>query len=183
MWRLKALVLLPVVAVTLLFGPLVAHAGGWQDDLADGVGAYGWYWNARLDVESVFVRTVWTVLDGNDQTVDGEADSYEAHIWVKLPDSADTAIVERADNERVHLIHTGGLDCKPDGIEAEVAYRVRVIGPVEGTKVAVVVLADGVHVDAATGHLGEKIQLQVLIPAEGHVPSSGVRVRHPVDIV
>ena len=119
MWRLKALALLPVVAATLFLGPLVAHAeGSWQDDLADGVGAYGWYWNARVEVEGVSVRTLWTVVGENDTTIDGEADGYEADISVTVPDGADTTVVEWAANERVHLIQSDELECKSDGIEA-----------------------------------------------------------------
>ena len=127
----------------------------------------GWFFNARLDVEDVDVRTVWTVVDDQTgQSLDSEVNAYSASITVTLPREADAEVEEVARNETVVLKKSKKLECKSDGIEAEVVYRVAALGQVDGNKVVVTITADGEYVDSATGHLDQNIKLQVLIPAD-----------------
>ena len=148
MWKLRGLAVLVVIAV-MLFGSMAVYAG--------------WRWNAQIQVEGVDVRTAWTVDDG---IPDSDADQYHAQIRVYLPEDADAAILAEATTENVVLGESQDLECKSDGIEMEVYYRVRSLQPVGDPVVAVTILASGVYVDSATGHLGETIKLQVLVPAD-----------------
>ena len=158
MLRMRSLVVIAVLMATIIFGSTLASAG------------WGWWWNAQLDVEGTEVHTEWTVTDDQDNTVDGEADRFRALIKITLPDGADAALVAQADTETVVLQYSSSLECKVDGIEAEIETKVTALGQVAGMKVAVVVTADGQDVDSVTGHLNESLNQQVLIPTNG-VPS------------
>ena len=151
--RTRLAVVVGAVVGMLAATLLVAHAG--------------WFFNARLDVEGVDVRTAWTVVDDEtEQSFDGEADSYHARIVVTLPREAAAEVIEVASNETVLLKRSRDLECKEDGLEAEFVYTVSALGQVAANKVVTTITADGQYVDSATGHLNEKIKLQVLIPVD-----------------
>ena len=146
----KGLIALVVAITVLLLGVVVVEGG--------------WWWNAQLDVEGIEVRTQWTVDEGE---TEGASDDYRALIVVALPKNTDTEIIAQADLEKVVLTSNPSLECKSDGIEAEVTYRVTSPSqPSNGSMVSVTVLADGQYVDSATGQLDETIKLQILIPAD-----------------
>ena len=58
------------------------------------------------------------------------------------------------------------LECKSDGVEAEVYYEVEALDGALADKVVVWVSADGVVLNEATGYVNENIKLQFLIPAD-----------------
>lgn len=154
MKRVKFLTALAVLVVFMVFGAAAVFAG------------WGWWWNASIDLEGVDLRTAWTVTDDQGNVIDGESELYFARIRVKVPKDAAVGDVVTAPTETVHIVESEGLQCKPDGIETEVRYRVEPVAPVEGTVVSVTVTADGQYVDSATGHFGEWIRLQILVPAD-----------------
>ena len=158
MLKLRAVVVMVVLVTLALVGSAVAYA--------DHEVGWGWWWNASVEIEDVDLRPHWTVLGEDGQTIDDEADSYFARIKIKVPKDADAEVEEEAATERVSLRGSKKLKCKSDGIEVEVTYKVSAVERVAGTTVAVEITADGQYVSSATGHLGENIKLQVLVPSD-----------------
>ena len=150
MWRIWSMVVLGLISM-LIFGAAIAYGSNW-------------WWNSQFDVEGVDLRTVWTVDGG---MVGGAANDYRALISVRVPNHASVQLLQVADNESIIISHFGGLECKDDGIEAEVVYRVSPLGAADGSELVEVTLtADGQYVDSEIGHLEEDITLQVFIPAD-----------------
>jgi hypothetical protein len=136
-----------------LFGAAVVHAG--------------WSYNAHVNVENAKVGLGWAVTDDTN----GAAD-YSALITLTLPEGANATVGKVAPNETVVLNSSAGLTCGPDGIQANVAYKVSPLGGATGAQVAVTVAtvagqkpaATGDVLGAGTGQVGEDISIRVLIP-------------------
>ncbi len=143
MWSFRTVAVLGVLTGVLVFGSVVAYA--WNPRITT-----PWSWNSKVDVENVVVRTGWTVDDPN----------ATAKIEVKLPEGAEAAIIEVANNEKVTLKHTDDLSCS-NGIEAQVTY---VVSGADGT-VQVWVIAGGEVVGGSAGEVGKRIKVNVLIQA------------------
>jgi hypothetical protein len=125
-------------------------------------------WNAKVKVENVpSVGLGWGVTDD----VTGSPLDYAAVITLTLPERADASVFEKAPNETVVLNRGASLTCGPNGIEANVTYRVsqsRGTGSQVRVNVATVsghkppktgdVLAQG------TGQVGQDITVHVVIP-------------------
>ena len=154
MLRLKFAIALTVLVGVLIFGATAAHGL--------------WWWNSQIDVEGTVVRTIWTVVDDQtEQPIDHEMDNFHARIKVKLPKKARVEILKSVKYETVILKKSKNLECKSDGIEAKFIYRVSSLGHVDANKVVVTLMtAGGEYIGSATGHIGENIKLQVLIPAD-----------------
>ena len=86
--------------------------------------------------------------------------NYHAKIELRVPKGASFTLLEQADTEMVRLKMDKDLECKSDGIEAEVSYKVRPLSGAQADKVVVSAL------DEASGDFHEKIELKVLIPAD-----------------
>ncbi len=169
MWRIRSLVILGVMVGALILGATVAQ-GAWYWN------AWywnAWYWNAEGSGDGVDFRTAWTVVPaGSDESIDGDELNYHATIQVRVPKEADFSIVEQAGTETATLKRVGNLDCKADGIEAEVIYRVEPLEGAQGDLVKVWVTADGHLLDEETGPLDKRIKLETFIPSpEGVTPS------------
>ena len=164
MWRLRVFIVTGVLAAVLVFGAVVAE-GGWYWN--------AWYWNAEAGGEDVDLRTAWQVVDAaTDTEIDGDEYNYHAGIELRVPEDSGFTLVEEAVVEDVLFLEDDDLECKVDGIEAEVRYKVRPLEDALGDKVMVWVTANGEEVDHATGHLNEIIKMQFLIPApEGVIPA------------
>jgi hypothetical protein len=153
MRRAKVLLVAVVALGVLLFGAAVAHAG--------------WEWNAKVNVENTKLGLGWGVTDD----VNGAAD-YSALITVTLPEGANASVQKVAPNETVVLNSSDGLACGPDGIEANVAYRVSPLNGANGSQVSVTIAtvagqkpaATGDVLGAGTGQVGEDISVHVLVP-------------------
>ena len=163
MWRFKSLAVVLVLLGVLLFGAVVAHAGWYWNAWYWNA----WYWNANTSSQGVDFRTAWTVMpDGSDEGLDGDEYNYYAQIELRVPEGADFQLMEQAGTETVALVMDGGLECKADGIEAEVYYDVTPLEGAQADLVKVWVTANGALLDQATGHLYETLKVQVLIPAD-----------------
>ena len=145
MWKFKLLLVPTIVLGTLLFGVVSAHA-------------WGWWWNAELEVGGEEVHTVWAV-DGN------EAD-YFASINIYLPQGVTAEVVEASDNERVRLHEDGDLACGPGGAETRVEYKVRAKGKANDTVVTARVTGAGNNDlgEPAIGSTHGKITVNAVIP-------------------
>ena len=86
MWRLRAGIVLVIFAGMLIFGGVVAHGG--------------WYWNSKIDVEGVQLRTIWEVTDQGDYVY-----YYTTDFQVTVPKNATATVVEQAANETVAIAH------------------------------------------------------------------------------
>ena len=147
MWRFRSMVVLGIAVGVLVLGATVAQ---------------GWWWNAQIDVEGTGVSTNWTVDGG---TPEDASNDYRARIKVWLPEGANAKIISTStDNEKVTLHEDEDLSCSYDYIEARIQYRVKPIKGADGSQVDVWVNAGGQEFPA-TGQVGEKIRLDVLIPA------------------
>ena len=112
-------------------------------------------------------RTAWTVVDSQtNESIDGDELNYHAKIELRVPKGASFTLLEQADTEMVRLKMDKDLECKSDGIEAEVSYKVRPLSGAQADKVVVSASANGVVLDEASGDFHEKIELKVLIPAD-----------------
>ena len=107
MWRMKVTAVSLVVLGALIFGSVVAYAG--------------WGWNAEVNIGGSGIHTYWTVENDEDGSTD-----YRARITVTIPKEADASIVEVAPNriEKVRILHSGDLECTPEGIMVNVVYKV-----------------------------------------------------------
>ena len=85
---------------------------------------------------------------------------------LKVPKDAEARVIKAADNERVRINHTGGLDCTDDGIEAQAIYRISATDGAAGSEVSVTVTADGDPIGAGTGEVGKRIRVDVVIPVD-----------------
>jgi hypothetical protein len=125
-------------------------------------------WNAHLNVlGATEVGLGWGTNDK------GGIDGYTALITVTLPQRAGTATVNaQKKNETVVVNRDATLACGPNGIEANVTYRVSRNPGATGTQVGVnVALQAGQKngatkgvLGAATGQIGQDITVHVLIP-------------------
>ena len=145
MWRIKAAVVLVVLVGTLLAG--VATAYGF------------WWWNAEIDVEGVNVRTIWSVVDD-----EAGQESYLARIKIGVPLGAHAEVKVKADTETVSIRPSPHLACLSGGIEAEVVYTVTPLRRATGTQVEVSVTANGQEIGSGAGLVGERIEVNVVIP-------------------
>ena len=145
MWRIRALVLLGVLAGMLIFGAVGVYAG--------------WYWNSQTDIEGTSLRTIWTVEGDEDGS-----QNYHADINIALPEGAQRGSPVVALTETVTFSSDSELDCDDEGLEAIVTFNVTGDGP--GTKVKVTITVDGIVIEEDKGHLGEEIEVKVDIPAD-----------------
>ena len=145
MWRIRALVLMGVLAGMLIFGAVGVYAG--------------WYWNSQTDVEGTSLRTIWTVVGDEDGSED-----YHAAINIALPEGAQIGSSIVASTETVTFSSDSELDCDYDGLEAVMTFNV--IGDGPGKKVKVTITADGKLIGVDIGDLGENIAVSVVIPAD-----------------
>ena len=157
MLRIRTTLILGILVGALIFGATAAH-GAWYWN------AWywnAWYWNAETGGEGVNFRTAWTVVDSQtNESIDGDELNYHAKIELRVPKGASFTLLEQADTEMVRLKMDKDLECKSDGIEAEVSYKVRPLSGAQADKVVVSAL------DEASGDFHEKIELKVLIPAD-----------------
>jgi hypothetical protein len=124
--------------------------------------------NALVNVNSTKVGLGWGVTDD----VTGAATAYAAVITVTLPERADAGVIKTDPNETVVLNRSARLTCGPDGIEANVTYRVSPREGAKGRQVAVKVVtgagqksaATGDVLGEATGQVGEDISVHVVVP-------------------
>ncbi len=128
-------------------------------------------WNAHLKVlGATEVGLGWGTDDPK-----GGVDAYTALITVTLPQRAGTATITvkaQKKNETVVVNRDATLACGPNGIEANVTYRVSRNTGANGTQVGVnVALQAGQKNGAtkgvlgtATGQFGQDITVHVLIP-------------------
>ena len=152
MWKFKSLAVTVVLLGVLVFGAVVAQAG--------------WHWNSAIDVEGVEIRTQWKVVDDQGhETLAGEDFSFFAEIEADFPAAANATIVEQATTESVLISYDRDFQCKEDGFEAEFFYKVTASGPVAGNKVIATIKVNGEPQSEVTGHLGERLELQLFIPA------------------
>ena len=163
MLRFKALTVTVVLLGVLGFGAAVAHAGwywnGWYWN--------GWYWNGNTNGEGADFRMAWTVMpDGSDEGLDEDRYNYHADIKLRVPEAAHFQLIEKATTESIELVRGDNLECRVDGIEAEVHYKVTPLEGALGDQVNVWVTANAERLDEATGRLNETIKLEVLIPAD-----------------
>ena len=153
MRRAKSLLVGVVTLGALLFGAAVVHAG-WS--------------NAHVNVEKAKLGLGWTVTDD----VTGGPAKYAALITVRLPEGADASVGKKAPNETVVLSSSPSLTCGPDGIEANVVYRVSPLKGANGNQVAVKIAkvagqkpaATGDVLGEGTGQIGQDISVHVVIP-------------------
>jgi hypothetical protein len=125
--------------------------------------------NALVNVNSTKVGLGWGVTDD----VTGAATAYAAVITVTLPERADAGVIKTDPNETVVLNRSARLTCGPDGIEANVTYRVSPQRGATGNQVTVKVAkvagqkpaATGDVLGEGTGQVGQDISLHVVIPA------------------
>ena len=158
MWRLRTLIILAALIGALVYGAAVANGAWWWN---------AWWWNAETSGQGVDLRTAWTVMpDGSNEAVDGDESNYHATIELRVPQSSSFTLVGQADAETVVLNHVAYLECKVDGIEAEVYYYVEPLAGALGDLVKARVLVDGQVVDDVTGHLEETLKMQFLVPAD-----------------
>ncbi len=169
MLRMRIAVVVAAMAAVFIFGAVTAE-GAWYWN------AWywnAWYWNAETGGEGVDFRTAWKVVD--EQTgheIDGDEYNYFAKITIKVPEEAGFSLVEQAETETVKLKPVGHLECKADGIEAEVEYKVKPLEGAQANQVVVWVTANGEEIGHATGKLKKKIKLKLLVPAPEEVTPS-----------
>lgn len=153
MRRAKALLVAVVALGALLFGAAVVHAG--------------WSWNAHVNVENAKVGLGWAVTDD----VNGAA-KYSALITLTLPEGANASVAKVAPNETVVLNSSAGLTCGPDGIQANVTYRVSPLNGASGSQVEVSIAtvagqkpgATGDVLGTGAGQVGGDISVNILVP-------------------
>jgi hypothetical protein len=124
--------------------------------------------NALVNVNSTKVGLGWGVTDD----VTGAATAYAAVITVTLPERADAGVIKTDPNETVVLNRSASLTCGPNGIEANVTYRVSPLKGAKGNQVAVQVATGAGQKSAATGdvlgegtgQVGQDISVHVVIP-------------------
>jgi hypothetical protein len=125
--------------------------------------------NAHVTVEKAKVGLGWEVTDD----VTSGLTSYDAVITVTLPEGAVASVGKQSPNETVVLNRSAGLTYGPNGIEANVTYRVSPQRGATGNQVAVKVAkvagqkpaATGDVLGEGTGQVGQDISLHVVIPA------------------
>ena len=145
MWRFRAAVVLVVLVGTLLAG--VATVYGF------------WWWNAEIDVEGVEVRIIWSVVDD-----EAGQDNYHARIKIHVPLDAEAEIKGQADTETVSIHRSKDLACQSGGIETGVDYVVTPLQGATGSQEEVSVTANGQVIGSNTGTVGERIDVNVIIP-------------------
>ena len=148
MWRLRSLVVLGVLAGVMIFGAVVAQGG--------------WYWNSKIDVEGVELRTIWEVTDQGDYVY-----YYTADFQVTVPKNATATIVEQAANETVTIAHSKKLNCAANGIETTGKAKVSALAGATGSQAKITLTADGVVVAEKTGKIGKRMTLNALLPTDG----------------
>ena len=111
--------ILGVLVGVLIYGATIAQ-GAWYWN------AWywnAWYWNAEAGAEGVDFRTAWNVVDAQtNESIDGDELNYHAKIELRVPEGARFTLLEQADTETVTFRESKHLQCKVDGIEAEVRY-------------------------------------------------------------
>jgi hypothetical protein len=126
----------------------------------------GWT-NAHVNVENAKLGLGWAVTD--DKT--GDPTNYATLITVTLPDGTNASVSKKAPNETVVLSHSASLPRGPDGIEANVAYRVSPLKGANGQHVEVKVATVAGQKPAATadilaegtGQVGQTISVHIVI--------------------
>jgi hypothetical protein len=126
-------------------------------------------WNAHLNVlGATEVGLGWGTDDPK-----GGVGAYTAFIAVTLPQRAGTATVNsQKPNEKVVVNRDATLACGPNGIEANVTYRVSPNAGANGTQVGVNVATQAGQkngatkgvLGTATGQVGQDITVKVHIP-------------------
>ena len=139
MWTFKVLLVPTIILGTLLFGVVTAHA-------------WGWWWNAQVDVGGTEVHTAWAVND------DANADNYRARIKVYVPEGVDASVTTALSNETVTLHEDANLACGT----IRVVYKISGQRGVDGEEVAVWVTGSLDDPDA-TGDVGDKITVNAVI--------------------
>ena len=144
----RFLAALALLGVMVVLGASVAHAG------------WGWWWNSAILIDQeVEMRTQWTVDDG--ATEEG---LYSAQIEVRVPPGTDAQVVEVAANETVVIKESNSVQCKPDGIEVAVKYKVSTAGAYDNDiLVGFNIIANGQSLDSGTAHLNESKRLRAFI--------------------
>ena len=127
--------------------------------------------NAHVNVENAQLGLGWAVTD---ETTGGPT-NYATLITVTLPDGTSASVSKKAPNETVVLSRSVSLPWGPDGIEANVTYRVSPLKGANGKQVAVKVATVSGQKPAATGdvlaeargEVGQTIGVHIVIPGSG----------------
>jgi hypothetical protein len=126
-------------------------------------------WNAHVSVEGFPLGLGWGITD--DKT--GPRSIYDAVITLTLPEGADATITKTAPHhERVVVNPSASLTCGPNGIEANVTYRVSAQPGAKGSQVRVNVAEvagqktepTGDVLVQGTGLVGQDITVHFVIP-------------------
>lgn len=142
---------------TLVIGVLALSAMLVSASVA--LAAWGWEWNAQLDIDGVETHTAWTVTDGSDP------DAYRAQIRVWVPKGTDASVVSQTtSSENVVVLEDKTLVCDVDGVEVRAQYRILPVRGADGTSVAVALKdANGDPFAGATGGLNQKITVNAVL--------------------
>ncbi|MCH7779294.1 MAG: hypothetical protein IH848_00480 [Acidobacteria bacterium] len=151
MLKFKVLLGSMVILGTLLFGVVTAHA-------------WGWYWNAELDIDGNEVHTAWGVND------DADPKGYFANIHVYLPPNVPASVVTQARNEEVTFHEDNGLSCNRKGIPIVAVYDVQAKKKKAAAQVqtlAVFLFQGGTTLGFNIGVVGENLTVNGLIDDDG----------------
>ena len=132
----------------------------------------GWTVNAHVTVENTKLGLGWAVSDDRS----GSPTKYAALITVTLPVGTQATVSKKGPNETVVLNYSAGLPSGPNGIQAEVAYRVSPLEGASGKQVAVQVATvagqkpspTGDVLAEGSGAVGQTISVHLVIPRSGH---------------
>jgi hypothetical protein len=130
-------------------------------------------WNAHVVVKNTTVKNKTVGLGwGVTEDVEAHRKFYETLITLTLPEGADAAVTKALHTEKVVLKKSASLTCGPNGIQADVTYRVSPLPGAQGSEVRVNVAigagqkpppTGGVLVQG-TGQVGQDITVQFVIP-------------------
>ena len=130
-------------------------------------------WNAHVEVKNATVKNETVGLGwGVTEDVEAHRKFYETVITLTLPQGADAAVTKKLSFETVVLKRSARLSCGPNGIEANVTYRVSPLPGAKGSEVRVnVAIGAGMKppptggvLAQGTGQVGQDITVHVVIP-------------------
>ena len=130
-------------------------------------------WNAHVKVKNQTVKNETVGLGwGVTEDVEAHRKFYETVITLTLPEGADATVAQKLLFETVVLKSSPSLSCGPDGIEANVTYRVSPLPGAQGSEVRVnVAIGSGKKppptggvLAQGTGQVGQLITVPFVIP-------------------
>jgi hypothetical protein len=130
-------------------------------------------WNAHVVVKNTTVKNKTVGLGwGVTEDVEAHRKFYETLITLTLPAGADAEVTKTLKTEKVVLKRSPSLTCGPNGIQAEVTYRVSPLPGAQGSEVRVNVAISagekppptGGVLAQGTGQVGQDISVPFVIP-------------------